>query len=57
VPAFQFVQERLEYNSRTHHSNMDFYDRVQAEDMKQVATVAAIFVWHAANREALLPRK
>ena len=57
VPAFQFVQERLEYNSRTHHSNMDFYDRVQAEDMKQMATVAAIFVWHAANRDALLPRK
>jgi hypothetical protein len=57
VPAFQFVQERLEYNSRTHHSNMDFYDRVQADDMKQMATVAAIFVWHAANRDALLPRK
>lgn len=57
VPAFQFVQERLEYNSRTHHSNMDFYDRVQAEDMKQMATVTAVFVWHAANRESLLPRK
>jgi hypothetical protein len=36
VPAFQFVQERYEYNSRTHHSNMDFYDRVQADDMKQI---------------------
>jgi hypothetical protein len=57
VPAFQFVQERYEYNSRTHHSNMDFYDRVQVEDMKQMATVAAIFVWHAATRETLLPRK
>lgn len=57
VPAFQFVQERYEYNSRTHHSNMDVYDRVQAADMKQIATVAAVFVWHAANRDALLPRK
>lgn len=57
VPAFQFVQERYEYNSRTHHSNMDFYDRVQAEDMKQVATVTAVFVWQAANRETPLPRK
>jgi hypothetical protein len=57
VPAFQFIQERLEYNSRTHHSNMDVLDRVQAEDMKQMATVTAIFVWHAANRDALLPRK
>jgi Zn-dependent M28 family amino/carboxypeptidase len=57
IPAFQFVQERLEYNSRTHHSNMDFYDRVQADDLKQTATVAAVFVWHAANRPDRLPRK
>lgn len=57
VPGFQFVQERLEYNSRTHHSNMDFYDRVQADDMKQIATVAAVFAWHAATRNGLLPRK
>ena len=57
VPAFQFIQERLEYNSRTHHSNMDFLDRVQAEDMKQMATVAAVFAWQAANRPQLLPRK
>ena len=57
VPAFQFVQERYEYNSRTHHTNMDFLDRVQPNDMKQIATVAAMFVWQAANRDALLPRK
>jgi Zn-dependent M28 family amino/carboxypeptidase len=57
VPAFQFVQERYEYNSRTHHSNMDVYDRVQVEDMKQMATVAAVFAWHAANRDQMLPRK
>jgi carboxypeptidase Q len=57
VPAFQFVQERYEYNSRTHHTNMDFLDRVQPNDMKQIATVAAVFAWHAANRDGLLPRK
>jgi hypothetical protein len=57
IPAFQFVQERYEYNSRTHHSNMDVYDRVQADDLKQIATVAAVFAWQAANRDALLPRK
>lgn len=57
VPGFQFVQERLEYNSRTHHSNMDFYDRVQAEDMKQTATVAAVFAYQAAMRDQRLPRK
>ena len=57
VPAFKFVQERYEYNSRTHHTNMDFLDRVQPNDMKQIATVAAMFVWQAANRDTLLPRK
>jgi hypothetical protein len=57
VPAFQFVQERYEYNSRTHHSNMDFLDRVQADDMKQIATVVAGFAWQAATRDAMIPRK
>jgi hypothetical protein len=56
LPAFQFVQERYEYNSRTHHSNMDFYDRVQPDDLKQASTVAAVFVWHAATRDEMLPR-
>lgn len=57
VPAFQFMVDRLEYNSRTHHSNMDFYDRVQRDDMVQHATVAAIFAYNAAMREERLPRK
>jgi carboxypeptidase Q len=57
IPAFQFVQERYEYNARTHHTNMDFLDRVQPDDLKQIATVAAVFAWQAANREGLLPRK
>lgn len=57
IPAFQFVQERLEYNSRTHHSNMDFSDRVQRDDMTQVATVVAVFAYNAAMRDAPLPRK
>ncbi len=55
VPAFQFVQERYEYNSRTHHTNMDVSDRVQPEDVKQMAVVAAVFAWHAAAREERLP--
>jgi Zn-dependent M28 family amino/carboxypeptidase len=57
VPAFQFVQERYEYNARTHHTNMDTYDRLQPDDMKQMATVAAVFVWHAATRDQMLPRR
>lgn len=57
IPAFQFVQERYEYTARTHHSNMDVYDRLQANDLKQTATVAAIFAWQAANRAELMPRR
>ena len=57
LPGFQFMQERLEYNSRTHHSNMDVYDRIQREDVVQIATVAAIFAYNAAIRDELMPRK
>ena len=49
--------DRLEYNSRTHHSNMDFYDRVQRDDMVQQATVIAVFAYNAAMRDEKLPRK
>jgi hypothetical protein len=57
LPAFQFVQERYEYNSRTHHSNMDVVDRVQAADMKQMATVVATMAYLTAQRDEMLPRK
>jgi carboxypeptidase Q len=57
IPAFQFLVDRLEYRSRTHHSNMDVFDRVQRDEMVQHATVAAIFAWHAAMRDEKLPRK
>jgi carboxypeptidase Q len=57
LPAFQFMQDRLEYNSRTHHSNMDTFDRVQRDGMVQMATVAAVFAYNAAMRNERLPRK
>jgi carboxypeptidase Q len=57
IPAFQFLVDRLEYNSRTHHSNMDVFDRVQREDMVQQATVIAVFAFNAAMRDQKLPRK
>ena len=57
LPGFQFMVDRLEYNSRTHHSNMDVYDRVQRDDMIQQATVIAVFAYNAAMREEKLPRK
>jgi carboxypeptidase Q len=57
IPGFQFIQDGLEYESRTHHSNQDVYERLQASDLKQIATVEAIFVYNAAMREQMLPRK
>jgi hypothetical protein len=57
IPAFQFIQDRLEYNSRTHHSNMDVYDRVQRDDAVQMAVVAATFAYNTAMRDEKLPRK
>ena len=57
VPAFQFIQERYEYNSRTHHTTMDVYDRLQPEDLKQMASVAAVFAWRAATDDVPLPRE
>jgi hypothetical protein len=57
LPGFQFMVDRLEYGSRTHHSNMDVYDRVQRDDLVQHAVVVASFAYDAAMRDALLPRK
>jgi hypothetical protein len=57
LPGFQFIQDPVEYNTRTHHSNMDTYERIQEEDMRKNAVIVAAFVYHAANREQILPRK
>jgi Zn-dependent M28 family amino/carboxypeptidase len=57
LPGFQFIQDWVDYNTRTHHSNMDVYDRVQREDLQQAAAIVASFVYNAATREELLPRK
>jgi hypothetical protein len=57
IPGFQFIQDPVDYGSRTHHSNMDLYERVQAKDMMQNAVIVASFVYNLANREEPLPRK
>jgi carboxypeptidase Q len=57
IPGFQFIQDPLDYGSRTHHTNMDTYERLLPEDMKQAAVVEAIFVYNAAMRDQMLPRK
>ncbi|HZC21920.1 MAG TPA: M20/M25/M40 family metallo-hydrolase [Candidatus Binatia bacterium] len=57
IPGFQFIQDMLDYGSRTHHSNMDTYERLQPEDLAQAATVEAVFVYNTAMRDQMLPRK
>ena len=57
LPGFQFIQDEIEYNSRTHHSNMDVYERIQANDMMRNAVIVATFVMNTANRDEKLPRK
>jgi hypothetical protein len=57
VPGFQFIQDMMDYGSRTHHSNMDTYERLQPADLAQAATVEAIFVYNTAMRDQMLPRK
>jgi carboxypeptidase Q len=57
IPGFQFIQDKLDYSMRTHHSNMDTYERLQPGDLAQAATVEAIFVYNAAMRDQMLPRK
>lgn len=57
APGFQFIQDPLDYETRTHHYNMDVYERVVEEDMKQAACIMAFFVYNAATREEKFPRK
>ena len=57
IPGFQFIQDKLDYATRTHHSNMDTYERLQPGDLAQAATIEAIFVYNTAMRDQMLPRK
>lgn len=57
LPGFQFIQDPVEYDTRTHHSNMDVYDRVQEDDVKQGSIMMAIFAYNAAMMDGKFPRK
>ncbi|MPY88559.1 MAG: M20/M25/M40 family metallo-hydrolase [Luteitalea sp.] len=57
LPAFQFIQDPLDYDTRTHHTNLDFYERAFEEDLVKNAIVMATFAYQAASRETLFPRK
>ena len=57
IPGFQFIQDPIEYDTRTHHTNMDTYDHLVPDDLKQAATVIAAFVYNTAQRDEKIPRK
>ena len=57
LPGFQFLQDRIEYRTRTWHSNMDVYDKLLPEDLQINAVVMASFAYHAAMRDEKIPRK
>ena len=57
IPGFQFIQDKLEYDTRTHHTNMDTYDHLVADDLKEAAIIVASFVYNTAQRDAKIPRK
>jgi len=57
IPGFQFIQDQVEYNTRTHHTNMDTYDHLVPDDLKQAAVIVASFVYNTAQRSEKIPRK
>lgn len=57
IPGFQFIQDEIEYDTRTHHTTMDSYDHLLADDLKQMAIIVATFVYNTAQRDEKLPRK
>jgi carboxypeptidase Q len=57
IPGFQFIQDPIEYDTRTHHTNMDTYDHLIADDLKQASVIIASFVYHTAQRDEKIPRK
>ena len=57
LPGFQFIQDEIEYDTRTHHTNMDSYDHLQAADLQQMSVIVASFVYQTAMRDAKIPRK
>ena len=57
LPGFQFIQDPMDYETRTHHSNMDTFSRLRQADLEQAAVVEAIFLWNTSQRDAMMPRK
>jgi Zn-dependent M28 family amino/carboxypeptidase len=55
LPAFQFIQDPLDYESRVHHTDLDTYDHLRLDDMRQAAVVLAAMLLDAADSDAPLP--
>jgi carboxypeptidase Q len=57
IPGFQYIQDNMDYSTRTHHSNQDTYDKLSEADLKQAATINAWFVYNTSQRDEMMPRK
>ena len=57
LPGFQFIQDGLDYSTRTHHTNLDTFDHLREDELKQASVIMASFLYHAAMRDEKLPRK
>jgi Zn-dependent M28 family amino/carboxypeptidase len=57
LPGFQFIQDMIDYMYRTHHTNMDLVERIMEDDLKQAATIMAVFAYNAAMRDSMFPQK
>ena len=57
LPGSRFIQDPLEYETRTHHPNMDVHDKVQPDDLKQAPEIVAFFLHQAAMRDEMFPRE
>lgn len=57
IPGFEFIQDPIEYQTRTHHSNQDVFDRIQGDDLKQASVIMATFLYNTAMRDEMIPRK
>lgn len=57
IPGFNFIQDPIEYGTRTHHTAADTYERLLLDDLRQAAVVVAATAWQLANRDGMVPRK
>lgn len=57
LPGFQFVQDPVDYDTRTHHTHLDVFEAALEDDLKQASAILASVVYHAAMREEMFPAR